>query len=117
MSTVFDTILVWGIRIVHMLIVVAVVISVVVPSCVLKDLALIVLIYLMIQYLLGVGKCCLTELEYMILGQDKYQQGFMYRMIKPVISVPENYFNNGLFVFHIAWIMILCYQVFSRKCS
>ena len=101
----------------HLLIVVGVIISVFVPSCVLKELALIVLIYLMIQYLIGMEKCGLTELEYHILGEDKYQQGFMYRMINPMIKVPENYFNNGLFIFHVIWIGILCWQVIGRFCK
>lgn len=112
-----NTILLWAIRAVHFLIVIGVIVSVFVPSCVLKDLALIVLIYLMIQYLLGMEKCGLTELEYLILGQDKYQEGFMYRLINPMIRVPENYFNGGLFVLHFIWIGILSYQVLWRRCK
>jgi hypothetical protein len=52
----------------------------------------------------------LTDLEYLLLG-DKYKSGFMYRLINPMIKIPEDYFNKYLFCFHITWISILYYQL------
>ena len=56
------------------------------------------------------GKCGLTELEYLFKG-EKYQEGFIYKTVKPIITVPENYFNNLLYIFHILWIGILWKQL------
>jgi hypothetical protein len=56
------------------------------------------------QYITNYGKCGLTELEYIIKGK-KYQEGFLYRLIKPIIVIPEKYFNIyilfGLLYYHI----------------
>jgi len=105
------------IKLVHLIIVICVIASVFVPNCKFKQYALVLLIFLLVQYILGFEKCGLTQLEYYILGKEKYQQGFMYRLINPVIRVPENYFNNGLLYFHIIWIAVLIYQMHYSGCS
>ncbi|XWV25761.1 hypothetical protein QJ857_gp1327 [Tupanvirus soda lake] len=109
--------LVWLIKIVHLIIVVGVISSVFINVCYIKQLALTLLIFLMIQYILGYEKCGLTQLEYWILGEDKYQKGFIYRLINPIIKVPENYFYNGLLYLHILWVIILIYQIYHNNCS
>jgi len=110
--------LVWLIRIVHLLIVIGVIVSVFINNCRFKQLALVLLIFLLVQYMLGYEKCGLTELEYWILGEKKYKQGFMYRLINPMIKVPETYFSNGLIYAHLLWIAILVYQIYySKTCN
>ena len=71
---------------------------------------LIFLIYLLFQYLTGYQKCGLTEFEYYI-KKEKYQEGFLYRLIKPVITIPESYFEKYLVYIHILWVLILIYQL------
>lgn len=75
-----------------------------------KNISFAFLIYLLLQYATGYSKCGLTEFEYYIKG-EKYQEGFLYRLIKPVINKPEKYFYRKLFIFHIIWIIILGYQI------
>ena len=105
------------IKLVHLAIVVIVFLSIFTNKCRIKELALTLLLFLLIQYSLGNEKCGLTQLEYMLLGEEKHQQGFIYRLINPIIKVPENYFNNGLLYIHIIWIVILIYQIHKNKCS
>ena len=56
------------------------------------------------------GKCGLTELEYAIRG-EKCKEGFIYRLVKPIITVPEKYFDQHLYWVHVLWILILGYQL------
>lgn len=105
------------VKLVHLLLVISVIISVFVPNCCFKEYALILLVLLLVKYILGYNKCGLTQLEYWILGQENHQQGFIYRIVNPIIKVPENYFNNGLLYLHILWIIILAYQLHSNGCN
>jgi hypothetical protein len=68
--------------------------------------------YLLFQYLTGYQKCGFTQLEYMIMGQE-YEKGFLYRIINPIIKVPEHYFDKWLFVIHILYVFILILQIYS----
>ena len=102
------------IKILHLAIVVAIIAAVFVNSCLMKQLALTVLLFLLVQYLFGFEKCGLTELEYMILGEKNHKQGFIYRLINPVIKVPEKYFYNGILFIHLALIGILICQIYHN---
>lgn len=104
------------IRIIHLLIVIFIVAAVFIPNCFVKEIGLTILLFLLLQYLLGFEKCGLTDLEYLLLGEDHYQEGFIYRIINPMIKVPEKYFYNGLFYLHILWILILGYQIYRNRC-
>lgn len=103
------------IKIIHLIIIVGVIASVFINSCLLKELALTLLIFLLIQYLCGFKKCGLTQLEYYIMG-EKYQQGFIYRLVNPIIDMPEKYIYNIKFVVHIALICILTFQLYHKNC-
>ena len=105
------------IKLVHLAIVLCLALSVFISNCYFKELALVLLVFLFLHYILGYEKCGLTELEYLFLGEKHYQEGFIYRIVKPIISVPEKYFNNGLFYVHILWMVILSYQICYRKCT
>ena len=75
-----------------------------------KHVALVLLIYMLLQYITNYGRCGLTELEYMIKG-EKYKEGFLYNLINPVITVSETYFNKSYYCVHILWIIILWIQL------
>ena len=104
------------IKLLHLALVISLALSVFIPNCLFKEIALVLLVFIFLQYIFNYGKCGLTELEYMVLGEDHYHEGFIYRLVKPVINVPEKYFYNGLFYVHIAWIAILAYQIYYYKC-
>ena len=70
------------------------------------------LLFLLLQYSTNYGKCTLTQLEYLIMG-EKYQEGFLYRLINPVIKRDENYFNYYYYIFHFLFIIILIYQLYT----
>lgn len=100
------------IQLLHLVIVIGIISSVFINVCLIKQLALTLLIFLLIQYMLGFEKCGLTELEYWIVGEKNHKKGFIYRIVNPVIKVPEKYFYNGLMYLHLLWICILVYQVY-----
>jgi hypothetical protein len=98
------------IKIFHLILVILITIAPFINNKELKVNVLIILIYLLFQYLTGYNKCGLTELEYYVM-KEKYQEGFLYRIINPIIKVPEKYFDNWLYIFHIIYVLILMYQL------
>lgn len=99
------------VQIIHIGAIIAMVSAVFVKSIWFKQIILAVLILLMFQYLSGYGRCGLTELEYAILGEKEHKNGFIYRIINPMITVNETYINYGIYVIHVLLIAILFYQL------
>jgi hypothetical protein len=98
------------IKIIHFVIILVVILSPVVNDYDIKKLVLGFLLYLLFQYITGYNKCGLTELEYYVIG-EKYKEGFIYRIVNPMIQVSEDYFNNCRYIIHIGLILILIYQI------
>lgn len=108
------------IQILHLLLIITIFISIFIPIDLvinnyqfgynIKIYVLIFLLFLLAQYLTGYQRCGLTEWEYRF-KKEKYKEGFLYRLIKPVITIPENYFRKYLIVLHLLWIAILVYQL------
>ncbi len=96
--------------ILHLLLVLCIFLSVIVNDKLIKIFSVAFLFYLLLQYMTGYEKCGLTELEYYVKG-ERYKEGFLYRLIKPVIRVPEKYFYEKLYLVHLLWILILLYQL------
>ena len=92
----------------HLLLVLIVIFSIFIKNKKLKSNVFVFLIFLLFHY----GKCGLTEFEY-LFTQEKYKEGFLYRLIKPVITMPEKYFDKYLIVLHLVWIIILYYQIYT----
>ncbi len=99
------------IRSIHFIIIVLIISSVFIPSPYFKRIILALLLLLLFQYLSGYQKCGLTELEYMVLGEKEYKNGYIYRIVKPVITIPEEYFNSYFYVVHVLLIIILAIQI------
>lgn len=110
-------VLLWGVRLAHFVLVVILFISVFLNSCRIKEVSLVILVFILFKYLIGYNQCVLTKIEYKILGKENYEKGFIYRFMNPFSNIPENYFNNGLMVFHIIWILILVYQLNCMGCD
>ncbi len=102
------------INIIHSIIILLVVVSPLISYGKLKEYAFIFLLYLLFQYVTGYERCGLTELEYLAMG-EKYKEGFMYRLIKPMIKIPESYFNKYLFGIHLFYLYILYNQLKNNK--
>jgi hypothetical protein len=102
------------IQLLHLFLVLGVASSVFIPDIQTKKLALTFLLFIFVQYITNYGKCGLTELEYAIKGEN-YKEGFIYRLVKPIISVPEKYFDEHLYWIHVIWILILGYQLLNYK--
>ena len=98
------------INFIHLILVLILVCSIFIQNYEIKKYSFIFLIFIFLQYITNYGKCGLTELEY-IFKKEKYQEGFIYRIIKPIITIPEKYFNHYLFILHIIWIFILWKQL------
>ena len=100
------------IRIIHLIIVIIIFISPLIDNNDIKKYVFIFLIYLLFQYITGYKKCGLTEIESMMMG-EKYQEGFIYRIINPMITVREDYFENYLLIVHLFYIIILFIQLYD----
>lgn len=98
------------IQFLHLILVLSVISSIFISNLEFKKLSLTFLLFIFAQYITNYGKCGLTELEYAIRGKE-CKEGFIYRLIKPIITVPEKYFNEHFYWIHILWILILGYQL------
>jgi hypothetical protein len=101
------------IKITHFILVLIIGIAPFINNEYVKKNVLIFLIYLLFQYLSGYQRCGFTELEYLVMGKE-YESGFLYRLINPLIKIPEDYFDKWLFAFHILWICILLKQLYKN---
>lgn len=99
------------IKIIHLILVVAIFSAPFINNMALKKNILVLLIYLLFQYLSGYEKCGLTEVEYLVMGEE-YQQGFIYRIINPIIKIPEDYFDKWLIIIHVIYAVVLYSQIY-----
>jgi hypothetical protein len=95
---------------IHILLIIFINLSIFVPNHKMKEISLTLLIFMLFQYMTNYGKCGLTQIEYLVMGNN-YKEGFLYRIINPIICVPEDYFNKYFYCIHILYIVILGYQL------
>ena len=105
-------ILLFLIRLLHLVLYISLILSIFQNNYLLKELALIILLFLLVQFITNYGKCTLTQIEYLIMGK-KYKDGFLYRLINPIIRRDENYFNYYYYLIHLSLIVILIYQLYN----
>ena len=98
------------IRFIHFLIILVVIISPIIHIKEVKRNILFFLIYLQLQYLTGYKKCCLTDLEHK-LTNNKKEEGFIYSIINPYITLNEKDYYNYQKYFHYGLIIVLYFQV------
>lgn len=98
------------IQLIHFMLIILILCSVFINNNQLKKYSLTILIFMYYHYITNFGKCGLTELEYIIKGEN-YKEGFIYRIVKPIITIPEKYFENYLYLIHISWTVILVLQL------
>jgi len=107
-NTIIDTI--------HIILIITVIVSPILTSCLIKELVLILLVFISIHYITKYGKCGLINIERYFLG-DNFKNGIVYRLIKPVISYKNNIFYENFFWLIIIYILILYYQLIKNKNS
>jgi hypothetical protein len=98
------------INLLHALLIIFLCLSIFIDNNEIKNNALVLLIFIFFHYITNYGKCGLTQIEYLYMGEE-YKSGFMYRLINPIITVPESYFNKCYYFIHITWIIILLIQL------
>lgn len=102
------------IQLFHLFIVIFAFSSIFIENYTMKNYALTLLSFILYKYIMGEKTCGLTHIEYMISGKE-YEEGFIYRIIKPIFTIPENYFEKYLFVIHCIWIIILVGQITTHN--
>jgi len=98
------------IYILHLILVIFLLFSIIIKDNTVKHFALIILVFLLFHYITNNNMCLLTELEY-YFKKEKYQEGFLYRLIKPVLTTPEEYVSKYIYLLHILWMIILFIQL------
>ena len=86
-----------------------------IDDCFIKQLILLLLIFITIHYLTKYGKCGLINIERFFLG-DNFKNGIVYKLIKPVISYKNNIFYEYFFWLIIIYIFILVHQI-RQSCN
>jgi hypothetical protein len=87
-----------------------------VTDCYLKKLILIIIVFLLFQYLLKYGKCGIINIERFFL-KEKFKEGFFFKLIKPVICYKRNIIYKNYFMLIIIYILILFSQLKIAGCS
>lgn len=102
------------IRLIHFIIVLSVALSAFIPDKKFKRNILFFLIYLQLQYLTGYKKCGLTDLEDKLTNKKK-EQGFIYSIINPYITLDEQEYYAYQKYLHYGLILILILQIYYLK--
>ena len=77
-----------------------------------KKVILILMIFLCIQYITKYGKCGLINLEMFFL-KEKFREGFIYRLIKPIICYKKNIIYKNYFILIIIYMIVLYTQLYN----
>ena len=91
-------------------------ISPLITDCEIKKIILVLMIFLFIQCVSKYGKCCLINIEKFFL-KEKFKQGFIYRLIKPLICYKQNIIYKNYFELIIIYILVLCFQLKKANCN
>lgn len=93
------------IKCIHLLLVIFLLASPFYPRQILL-LSIILLVYIYYKWKVD-SSCILTKLEYILLGREKEENGFIYRMINPIYNVSNEEFQQILEYATVGWIVLL----------
>ena len=79
------------------------------------EIAIILVLYILYKWYID-GSCGLTVLEYYMMGHKEESQGFIYRLVNPLLSINESLFTEYLNYFTISWLLLLIIIYFYRYC-
>jgi hypothetical protein len=94
----------------HIMLFYTIIVSPFINDYALKKIIIILLIFFTGQWLSNYGKCGLINIEKYFL-KDNFKNGFVYRLIKPVICYKKNIFYRTYFEIVLIYIFILYYQL------
>ena len=100
----------------HIILFYTVALSPLIKDCYLKKIILILIIFLCIQYVTKYGKCGLINIEKFFL-KEKFKQGFIYKLIKPIICYKQNIIYKNYFKLIIIYMIILYIQLEKAGCN
>jgi hypothetical protein len=79
-----------------------------------KIISFILLIFIVLHFITKYGKCGFVNIERYFLGKD-FRKGFLFRLVKPIISYKNNFFYENLFWLMLIYIFILYYQINEKR--
>jgi hypothetical protein len=82
----------------------------------LKKIILILIMFFCIQYVTKYGKCGIINIEKFFL-KEKFKEGFMYRLIKPIICYKKNIVYKNYFMLIIIYMLVLYIQLEKANCN
>jgi hypothetical protein len=100
----------------HTCLFLGIVISPFVNDCDYKRLVLILLSFLLLHFYLKYGKCMLINFERFFLG-EKFKEGFIFRLIKPVICYKRNIFYKDFYYLIVFYCVLLYIQLKLNNCN
>lgn len=93
------------IKFVHLLLLIFVLVAPFYPKKLLL-VSIIMLIYIYYKWKTE-SSCILTKIEYILLGREKEEQGFIYRIINPIYNISDEKLQEILEYATFGWIIIL----------
>ena len=100
----------------HIILFYTLALSPLITDCYLKKIILILIMFLCIQYVTKYGKCGLINIERFFL-KEKFKQGFIYRLIKPVVCYKQNIIYKNYFKLIIIYMLVLYLQLEKAGCN
>jgi hypothetical protein len=100
----------------HIVLFCGIVFSPLIHECQYKKIILVLILFMIIQFVTKYGKCGLINIEKYFL-KDKFKEGFVYRLIKPIICYKINPFGGKYFILLLIYVLILVFQLYKAKCS
>jgi len=100
--------------ILHSIILYFIIISPLIDNYELKRLVFFFLIFISIHFFTKYGKCGLINIERLFL-KDNFKNGFLFKLIKPLICYKRNIFYKKYFEIILIYIFILYYQLNEAK--
>jgi hypothetical protein len=92
-----------------------------ITDCYIKKLVLILMMFLSLQYVSKYGKCGLINIERFViekvLEKKNFKEGFVYRLIKPLICYKQNVIYKNYFSLIIVYMVILYIQLEKAGCD
>jgi len=92
-----------------------------ITDCYIKKLILILMMFLSLQYVSKYGKCGLINIERFViekvLEKKNFKEGFVYRLIKPLICYKQNIIYKNSFSLIIVYMVILYIQLERAGCD
>lgn len=90
--------------------------SLFINECDYKKVILALILFMIFHFITKYGKCGLINIEKFFL-KDKFKEGFIYRLIKPIICYKMNPLGGKYFNLLLIYAIILIIQLYKSKCS